>query len=75
MFMDCPNPTDGFLKVCGPILIDICAQSNLYSTQQGKILNLQLEELYAFIGIHFLMGYHKLPSWRDYWSTSNDLGF
>lgn len=74
MFVDCSNPTEVFLKVCGPILKDICFQSNIYAIQQGKILNLQLEELYAFIGINFLMGYNKLPSWRDYWSTSNDLG-
>lgn len=74
MFVDCPNPTDIFLKVCGPILKDICAQSNLYATQQEKTLNLQLEEFYAFIGINFLMGYNRQPSWKEYWSTSNDLG-
>jgi len=30
--------------------------------------------LKAFIGINFVMGYNRLPSWKDYWSTSNDLG-
>lgn len=53
---------------------DICTQSNLYATQQGKLLNLHIEELQSFIGINFLMGYNRLPSWKDYWSTSNDLG-
>lgn len=60
--------------MCGPILENICAQSNLYATQRGKTLNLRIEELKAFIGINFVMGYNRLPSWKDYWSTSNDLG-
>jgi len=46
----------------------------LYATQRGKILNLKIEVLKAFIGIDFVIGYNRLPSWKDYWSTSNDLG-
>jgi len=60
--------------VCDPILENICAQSNLYATQRGKTLNLRIEELKAFIGINFVMGYNRLLSWKDYWSTSNNLG-
>jgi len=26
-----------------------------------------------FIRINFFMGYHKLPSWKNYWSTCPDL--
>ncbi|XP_060855513.1 piggyBac transposable element-derived protein 3-like [Metopolophium dirhodum] len=74
LFINCLSPTDVFLQVCGPILENICAQSNLYATQRGKTLNLRIEELKAFIGINFVMGYNSLPSWKDYWSTSNDLG-
>jgi len=59
--------------VCAPILENICAQSNLYSTQRGKTLNWRIEELKASIGINFVMGYNRLPSWKYYWSTSNDL--
>lgn len=27
-----------------------------------------------FIGINFFIGYHKLSSWKNYWSTCPDLG-
>eukprot|EP00102_Acyrthosiphon_pisum_P027609 XP_016664819.1 PREDICTED: piggyBac transposable element-derived protein 3-like [Acyrthosiphon pisum] len=57
LFVNCLSPTDVFLKVCGSILENIYAQSNLYATQRGKTLNLKIEELKAFIGIHFVMGY------------------
>ncbi|KAJ8936520.1 hypothetical protein NQ318_022608 [Aromia moschata] len=49
-------------------------RSNLYATQRNKTLNLTIEELLAFIGINFLMAYHRLPAWKQYWNTSEDLG-
>ena len=30
-------------------------------------------QLYGFIGINLLMGYHKLTSWLDYWKFDPDL--
>ena len=33
-----------------------------------------LEELCAFLGINILMGIHKLPKMRDYWSVDEGLG-
>lgn len=42
--------------------------------QKGIDLHLSTTELLGFLGINFLMGYHQLPSWRDYWSGSPDLG-
>lgn len=56
------------------ILEDIVYQTNLYGTQNGKNLNIKNENMLAFIGINFIMGYNRLPSWKDYWSTSPDLG-
>ena len=42
--------------------------------QKGKsILAVKERELYDFIGINVLMGYHKLPSWLDYWKYDLDL--
>ena len=42
--------------------------------QKGKsILPVKERELYDFIGINVLMGYHKLPSWLDYWKYDLDL--
>ena len=37
-------------------------------------MNFKESELLAFIGINFFMGFHKLPSYKHYWSCSDDLG-
>ena len=52
-------------------------QTNLYQTQKnsGKSVSpIDQREFFGFLGINFLMGYHKLPSWVDYWKTDQDLG-
>ncbi|KAJ8896410.1 hypothetical protein PR048_001754 [Dryococelus australis] len=58
----------------GDAVEDVTFQSRLYVTQNEKILNLKEGELLCFLGINFIMGYHKLPPWKHYWSTSEDLG-
>lgn len=73
-FIGCSSATDVYLRVVGESIDDIVFQSNLYATQNNKTLNLTKEELLAFIGINFLMAYHRLPSWKQYWNTSQDLG-
>ena len=70
----CQTATDVLLAVIEPILDNLIFQSNLYAIQKGKVLNLKEDELLTFFGINFLMGYHKLPSWKNYWSSSEDLG-
>ena len=43
-------------------------------SQKGKAtLPVKERELYDVIGINLLMGYHKLPSWLDYWKCDPDL--
>ena len=32
------------------------------------------QEMYGFLGINIVMGFHKLPSWTDYWKGDQDLG-
>lgn len=56
-------------------LIDeiIILQSILYAQQQGIQFQTCKEEIKAFLGITILMGYHRLPSMRDYWSADTDL--
>lgn len=56
-------------------LIDnVVFQTNLYAVQNEKRFEpLQSSELYAFLGLTVLFGYHKLPALRDYWSTDPDL--
>lgn len=47
----------------------IVYQTNLYSVQKtGKSVNMTLQELWRFIGIHMIMGIVKMPSYKDYWA-------
>lgn len=73
IFAGCKTATDVFLKFIRPIVDNIIYQSNLFATQNNKNLKLTEKELYAFLGINFCMGYHKLPSYKLYWNTSEDL--
>jgi DNA excision repair protein ERCC-6 len=51
----------------------IIPQSMTYSEQSGVQFHTTLDEIKAFLGITILMGYHKLPCMRDYWSGDSDL--
>ena len=35
--------------------------------------NLTSQELFSFLGINMIMGFHELPSWTDFWSCEPDL--
>lgn len=73
MFANSKTATDVFFKFIHSIVDNIVNQSNLYATQNNKNLKLTEKELYAFLGINFCMGYHKLPSYKLYWNSSEDL--
>ena len=45
-----------------------------YAEQNGRMFQTTLEELCVFLGINILMGIHKLPKMRDYWSIDEALG-
>ncbi|KAK9720164.1 Transposase IS4 [Popillia japonica] len=49
-------------------------EKDLTAVQRNKILNTNKDQLMVFIGSNMPMGYHKVPNWRHYWSTSTDLG-
>jgi len=57
----------------GNLLSLIRGQSELYMKQKGIPFATNEDELRAFLGICLVMGYHVLPSIRDYWSTQPDL--
>lgn len=69
------TPGDLFLKFFGGTVLDgIIYQSNLYANQkQVKMQPITQQEMYGFLGINIFMGYHKLPSWSDYWRIDPDL--
>ncbi|GFT37993.1 piggyBac transposable element-derived protein 3 [Trichonephila clavipes] len=52
----------------------IVFQTNLYATQLAQSFKpMDLQEMYKFLALNLLMGMKKLPSYRDYWCTSEDL--
>lgn len=73
VFAGCETPTDIFMSLLEPAVDNIVFQSNLYATQKGKNLQLKEDELYAFIGINFFMGYHSLSTMKLYWAVGNDV--
>lgn len=41
----------------------------MYAQQNGKCLDLSVEELKAFLGILIIMGFHTLPTMRLFWCS------
>ena len=76
-FIDCNSPCGFFLKVFDEkIRENIVFQTNLNIQQKQKrksILPVKERGFYSFIGVNLLIGYHKLPSWLDYWKCDPDL--
>ena len=52
----------------------VVPQSETYARQCGRVFETSTDEILAFIGINFLMGYHVLPGLKDYWSNEVDTG-
>lgn len=73
-FIQCNTPTDVFMVFMDVIIDDLVYQTNLYGTQNDRTLKITKDEMLVFFGINFFMGYHELPAWKDYWSSSPDLG-
>lgn len=48
----------------------IVSQTELYATQKNKSFSISIEEIKAFFGVLIIMGFHKLPTLRSYWSTN-----
>ena len=70
------NPLDNPLKVFDKLLKfdeflqHLKLESERYAAQNGRTFKVSIDEIRAFIGINFVMGYHKLPTLRSYWETS-----
>ena len=52
----------------------IVPESARYSQQKGTSFEINVDEIRAFLSIMIFMGYHKLPTMRDYWSADLDMG-
>ena len=71
-----PSPMQVFAKTVGleGLLSLLKTESERYAEQNGRMFQTTLEELCAFLGINILIGIHKLPKMRDYWSIDEGLG-
>lgn len=63
---------------CQTIDIDVFVQmivseSIRYAHQNGREFTIEIQEMKAYLGMNLVMGYHVLPSLRDYWSTEPDM--
>jgi hypothetical protein len=76
------RPIDAFSKYISQDIIELIVdQTNIYGKnryiQKGKNATdwkeIDAIQIYAFFGILLIMGFHKLPRIRDYWSTDRNL--
>lgn len=51
----------------------IVSESVRYAHQNGREFSIETAEMSVFLGMNLVMGYHILPSLRDYWSTEPDM--
>ena len=71
------DPLDNPLKVFEKLinldgfLHHLKLESERYAAQNGKNFEVSIDQLRAFIGVNFVMGYHKLPNLRSYWETGS----
>ena len=65
------NPLKVFEKLINldELLRHLKLESERYAAQNGKTFEVCMNKLSAFIGVNFVMGYHKLPNLRSYWET------
>ena len=50
----------------------IIPQSDIYAQRKGIPYQTTADEIKAFLGVTILMGYHRLPSMRDYYARTAD---
>ncbi|CAF4271227.1 unnamed protein product, partial [Rotaria sp. Silwood2] len=70
------RPIDAFKLLFTQQLFElIWEQTNVYGQQKHgtKWIPITISEITSWIRLNILMGYHKLPSYRDYWSSNSNL--
>ena len=76
------RPNDSFSKfICQHVIKLIIDQTNIYGKQRyskkgediTKWKEVDENQMCAFLGILFIMEFHKLPRMRDYWSQDRNL--
>lgn len=72
------TPTDIFLHLFSEDMINhIVFQTNLYAIQKNgggnNFIPTTNDEIKKFLGVNMIMGIKQMPSYRDYWSSREDL--
>ena len=74
----CVNSELDFVRLLWPTALCslIADETNRYAFQKKRKqwVNTSTSEIWTFLGIVILMGIHRLPRIRDYWSTNTLLG-
>lgn len=69
----CPEISYFFSLLTQEIIYSIVLETNSYAKESSdknfRWKDISSEELQAWIGIHIIMGTHRLPSVKNYWST------
>lgn len=72
---DGKSPFDLFRMFLDDEIIDmIVLNTNIYAGQKNITFTTNREEIFRFIGILLLSGYHTVPQIENYWSVQPDLG-
>ncbi|XP_053949267.1 piggyBac transposable element-derived protein 2-like [Anastrepha ludens] len=69
------TPFKLFLQFFGEEIMEmLVVNTNMYAHQNNIIVDISKQQIYRFIGILILSGYHKVPHVEHYWSTQQTLG-
>lgn len=69
------TPFELFLQFFDEEIMEmLVVNTNMYAHQNNIVVDISKQQIYRFIGILILSGYHKVPHVEHYWSTQQTLG-
>ncbi|XP_053945964.1 piggyBac transposable element-derived protein 2-like [Anastrepha ludens] len=69
------TPVELFLHFFDEEIMEmLVVNTNMYAYQNNIVVDISKQQIYRFIGILILSGYHKVPHVEHYWSTRQTLG-
>ncbi|XP_053949194.1 piggyBac transposable element-derived protein 3-like [Anastrepha ludens] len=69
------TPFELFLQFFDEEIMEmLVVNTNMYAHRNNIVVDISKQQIYRFIGILILSGYHKVPHVEHYWSTQQTLG-
>ncbi|XP_053960527.1 piggyBac transposable element-derived protein 3-like [Anastrepha ludens] len=69
------TPFELFLQFFDEEIMEmLVVNTNMYAHQNNIVVDISKQQIYRFIGILILSGYHRVPHVEHYWSTQQTLG-